>query len=80
MNSNVVPISRARSVPRRSAARSHLKPVVRVKAAAALRPAPAVASKPDTPIWFSIAALIAITMWPSGVVWLVQLAYRIVGR
>jgi len=80
MNSNVVPISRARSVPRRSPAPRHLKRVVRMKATVALRPAPKVASTTDTPIWLSIAALIAMTMWPSGVVWLVQLAYRIVGR
>jgi hypothetical protein len=32
----------------------------------------------DTPIWLSILALVAMTMWPSALVWTVQLANRIV--
>jgi len=32
---------------------------------------------PDTPIWLSILALIAMTMWPSALVWAIQLAYRV---
>jgi hypothetical protein len=47
--------------------------------AAVHRPALAVASVPNTPIWLSIFALIAMTMWPSALVWTVQLAYRIAG-
>jgi len=77
MNSNVVPISRARGVARRTPARKYLRPVAGRKAAAAVRPA-AAAALHDTPIWLSILALIAITMWPSALVWTVQLAYRLV--
>jgi len=81
MNSNVVPISRARSVARRAPARTHLRPVPGRKGAAYRgRPALAVAAVPNTPIWLSIFALIAMTMWPSALVWTVQLAYRIAGR
>jgi hypothetical protein len=76
MNSNVVPISRARSVARRTPAQKYLRPVAGRKAAAAPRPAAAAAAH-DTPIWLSILALVAITMWPSALVWTVQLAYRI---
>jgi hypothetical protein len=50
------------------------------KGAAVRRPALAVAAVPNTPIWLSIFALIAMTMWPSALVWTVQLAYRIAGR
>lgn len=77
MKSNVVPISRARSVARRPPPRRRLKPAVRLKVAAAARPLPAVAPRPDTPIWLSIVALVAMTMWPSSLVWLVQLACRV---
>lgn len=82
MKSNVVPISRARSVARRIPARTHLRPVAGRKGAAARRPAlAAVASAPsNTPIWFSVCALIAMTMWPSALVWVVQLGYRIAAR
>jgi hypothetical protein len=78
MNSNVVPISRARGVARRTPARKYLRPVAGRKAAAAARPAAAVAAVHDTPMWLSILALIAITMWPSALVWTVQLAYHLV--
>jgi hypothetical protein len=77
MNSNVVPISRARSVVRRAPARTHLMPVAGRQGVAARHPALAVSSVPNTPIWLSIFALIAMTMWPSALVWSVQLAYRI---
>jgi hypothetical protein len=77
MNSNVVPISRARSVARRTPARPHLRSVAGRKAAAAPRLAPVVAFVPDTPIWLSILALIAMTMWPAALVWAIQLAYRV---
>ncbi|HVA39395.1 MAG TPA: hypothetical protein VNF49_01930 [Candidatus Binataceae bacterium] len=77
MNSNVVPISRARGVARRTPARTHLRPVAGRSAAAAPRPSPVVAFVPDTPIWLSILALIAMTMWPSALVWMVQFAYRV---
>jgi hypothetical protein len=79
MNSNVVPISRARSTTRRAPARTQLRPVAGGKGAAVRRPALAVAAVPNTPIWLSILALIAMTMWPSALVWTVQLAYRIAG-
>jgi len=78
MNTNVVPISRARSVARRTPARTHLKPVAGRKAIAAPRSVVAVASSHDTPIWLSILALLAMTMWPSALVWMFQLAHRIV--
>jgi hypothetical protein len=79
MNTNVVLISRARSVTRRTPARTHLRPVAGRKAAAAPgRPTVAVTSLHDTPIWLSILALVAMTMWPSALVWTVQLAHRIV--
>ncbi|HVB82976.1 MAG TPA: hypothetical protein VNE82_23875 [Candidatus Binataceae bacterium] len=45
--------------------------------ALAPQPVPAVATVPDTPIWLSILALIAMTMWPSALVWAVQLTHRI---
>jgi hypothetical protein len=77
MKSNVVPISRARSVARRTPARKHLRPLAGRKAAEAPRPVASAASLHDTPIWLSILALLAITMWPSALVWTVQLAYRI---
>lgn len=80
MNSNVVPISRARSVARRMPARTHLRPVAGRKGAAACRPALAAAPVPNTPIWVSVFALIAMTMWPSALVWMVQLGYRIAAR
>jgi hypothetical protein len=79
MKSNVVPISRARSVARHAPARTHLRPVAGRKGAAVRRPALAVAAVPNTPIWLSILALIAMTMWPSALVWTVQIAYRIGG-
>jgi hypothetical protein len=48
---------------------------------AASRPALAVVSAaPDTPIWISLLALVAMTMWPSALVWMVQLGYYIAGR
>jgi len=50
------------------------------KGAAVRRPALAVAAVPNTPIWLSILALIAMTMWPSALVWTVHLAYRIAAR
>jgi hypothetical protein len=78
MKSNVVSISRARSVVRRTPARKYLRPVAGRKAAAAPRPASAVTSSHDTPIWLSILALVAITMWPSALVWTVHIAYRLV--
>jgi hypothetical protein len=78
MNSNVVPISRARNVARRTPARAHLRAVAGRKAAAAPRP-PIAAAAPDTPIWLSILALIAMTMWPSALVGMVQLAHRVAG-
>jgi hypothetical protein len=78
MKSNVVPISRARSVARRTPVRKHLRPVAGRKAVAAPGPAAPVASLHDTPIWLSVLALVAITMWPSALVWTVELAYRIV--
>jgi hypothetical protein len=77
MKSNVVPISRARSVARSAPARTSLRPVAGRKAAVDPRPAPPATLAPDTPIWLSILALIAIIMWPSVLVWMVQLAYRI---
>jgi len=81
MNSNVVPISRARNVARRAPARTHFGPVPDRKGAAyRRRPALAVAGVPNTPIWLSIFALIAMTMWPSVLVWTVQLAYHLAGR
>ena len=80
MNSNVVPISRARSVARHAPTRTHLRPVAGRKGAAVRRPALAVAGVPNTPIWLSIFALIAMTMWPSVLVWTVQLAYHLAGR
>lgn len=80
MNSNVVPISRARRVARRPPARARLRPVAGPKAVAASRPVLAVASVPDTPIWLSILALVAMTMWPSALVWMVELGYRIAAR
>jgi hypothetical protein len=79
MNSNVVPISRARSVARHAPARRHLRPVASRKGVAVRGPALVVAGVPNTPIWFSIFALIAMTMWPSALVWTVQLVYRITG-
>jgi hypothetical protein len=48
-------------------------------AAVRRRPVLAIANAPNTPIWLSIFALIAMTMWPSALVWTVQLAYRIAG-
>ena len=80
MKSNVVPISRARSVARHASARTHLRPVAGRKGAAVSRPALEAGGVPNTPIWLSIFALIAMTMWPSALVWTVQLAYRIAGR
>ncbi len=80
MNSNVVPISRARSVASRTPARMRLRPVAGRKAAVIPRPALAVAAIPNTPIWLSILALIAMTMWPSVLVWMVQFAYRVAAR
>jgi len=77
MKSNVVPISRARRVARRTPARTHLRPAAGPKVALAPQPVPAVATVPDTPIWLSILALIAMTMWPSALVWAVQLTHRI---
>jgi len=45
------------------------------------KPALAVVSAvPDTPIWLSLFALVAMTMWPSALVWMVQLGYRIAGH
>jgi hypothetical protein len=79
MKSNVVPISRARSVARGTPARTHLRSVAGRKAAAAPRLALAVAAVPNTPIWLSILALVAMTMWPSALVGMVQLAYRVIG-
>jgi hypothetical protein len=80
MKSNVVPISHARSVARRTPARAHLRSVKRVQAASASRPAHAVALMRETPIWVSILALTAMTMWPSALVWMVQLGHRVVVR
>jgi len=80
MKSNVVPISRARSVASHAPARTHLRPVASRKGAAVRRPTLAVAAVHNTPIWLSILALIAMTIWPSALVWTVQLAYRIAGR
>jgi hypothetical protein len=80
MNSNVVPISRARRAVRRPPARARLRPVAGTKVVAASRPALIVAPVPDTPIWLSILALVAMTMWPSVLVWMVQLGYRIATR
>jgi hypothetical protein len=34
----------------------------------------------ETPIWVSILALTAMTMWPSALVWMVQLGHRVVVR
>ncbi len=48
---------------------------LRTAATAARRPAPVV-TVTQTPMWFSLAALAAMTMWPSALVWTVQLAYR----
>jgi len=39
-----------------------------------------VSAVPDTPIWVSLFALVAMTMWPSALVWMVQLGYRIAGH
>jgi len=48
------------------------------RSAAVHKPALAVVSAvADTPIWFSLFALAAMTMWPSALVWMVQLGYRI---
>jgi len=52
---------------------------VRTAGTTARRPAPAVAVA-QTPMWFSLAALAAMTMWPSALVWTVQLAYRAFNR
>jgi len=79
MKSNVVPISRARSVARHAPARTHLRPVAGRKGAAVSRPALEAGGVPNTPIWLSIFALVAMTMWPSALVWTVKLAYRIAG-
>jgi hypothetical protein len=38
------------------------------------------ASALDTPIWLSILALVAMMMWPSVLVWMVELGYRIAAR
>jgi hypothetical protein len=84
MKSNVVPISRARSALRRAPARSRPRPVPDLKLAGrndrAHRAPLAIASVPSTPIWFSVLALAAMTMWPSALVWTVQLAYRLAAR
>jgi hypothetical protein len=66
-------------VARPAPARTRLRPIAGRMGAAVHRPALAVASVPNTPIWLSIFALIAMTMWPSALVWTVQLAYRIAG-
>jgi hypothetical protein len=79
MKSNVVPISRARSVARPAPARGHLRTVAGRKAIVESRPSPVVAPVANTPIWFSILALIAMTMWPSALVGMVKLAYRAAG-
>ena len=47
-------------------------------AAATARPPSVAAAVAQTPIWFSLFALVAMTMWPSALVWAVQLAYRAV--
>jgi hypothetical protein len=78
MNSNVVPISRARSVARRAPARTRPRLLAGHKAVVPTRPVAAVASLHHTPIWLSILALIAMTMWPSALVWTVQVASRVV--
>jgi hypothetical protein len=57
----------------------HLRSVAGRKGAAAPRRPRAVASVADTPIWLSLLALIAITMWPSALVGIVQLVYRLTG-
>jgi hypothetical protein len=81
MKSNVVPISRARSVARRTPSQAQLRSVAVRTSVAASRPALAVVSSaPDTPIWISLLALVAMTMWPSALVWMVQLGYYIAGR
>jgi hypothetical protein len=78
MNSNVVPISRARSVARRAPARIRPRPLAGHKTVVSAQPAAAVTSLHNTPIWFSVLALIAMTMWPSALVWTVQVASRVV--
>ncbi len=79
MKSNVVPISRAKSTVRRAPARTRSRQMAgaRIAGAAARRPSVAIAVA-QTPIWFSLFALVAMTMWPSALVWAVQLAYRAV--
>src|SRR5580704_16678328 len=77
MKSNVVPISRARSVAGRTPARAHLRPIAGRKGTVVRRPALAIApAVRDTPMWLSILALTAMTMWPSALVWMVRLGYR----
>ena len=81
MKSNVVPISRARGVVLRMPSRARLGPMTGRRSAAMRKPALAVVSAvPDTPIWVSLFALVAMTMWPSALVWMVQLGYRIAGH
>jgi hypothetical protein len=82
MKSNVVPISRARSGVRRAPVPARLRPVAIRKVAVGnhekIRRSPlGIASVPATPMWLSILALVAMTMWPSALVWMVQLAYRL---
>ena len=61
--------------------RARLGPMTGRRSATMRKPALAVVSAvPDTPIWVSLFALVAMTMWPSALVWMVQLGYRIAGH
>jgi hypothetical protein len=80
-SSNVVPIWRGKVVTRRSP-RKVRKQAGQARNTAAVpgQVSHTTFAQHRTPMWFSIAALIAITMWPSALVLLVQGVYRVIER